>query len=39
MLGLEGNVANAAWRSAEDPEVRGTKIRRSEVLFPKPVSV
>jgi methionyl-tRNA synthetase len=39
MLGLEGNVANAAWRSAEDPGVRGTKIRRSEVLFPKPVSV
>ncbi|HEX6435447.1 MAG TPA: methionine--tRNA ligase [Gemmatimonadales bacterium] len=39
MLGLEGNAADAAWRSAEDPPVRGRKIQRAEVLFPKPVNV
>lgn len=39
MLGLPGNVADASWRSVEEPPGRGTKIQRSEVLFPKPVSV
>jgi methionyl-tRNA synthetase len=39
MLGLDGNVADASWRSAEEPLVAGRKIQRSEVLFPKPVSV
>jgi hypothetical protein len=39
MLGLEGNVADASWRSAVDPQLGGTKIQRSEALFPKPVSV
>ena len=39
MLGLEGNAADAPWSSAQEPPVRGRKIQRSEVLFPKPVSV
>jgi methionyl-tRNA synthetase len=39
MLGMEGNVAEASWTSAEEPPVPGKKIQRSEVLFPKPVSV
>jgi methionyl-tRNA synthetase len=39
MPGLDGNVADASWRSAEEPLVAGRKIQRSEVLFPKPVTV
>ena len=39
MLGLPGEVADASWHAVEQPQLRETKIRRSEVLFPKPVSV
>jgi methionyl-tRNA synthetase len=39
MLGLEGEVAGAAWSVAEAPPVSGRKISRSEVLFPKPAAV
>jgi methionyl-tRNA synthetase len=39
MLGLKGDAADASWRFAEEPGVAAMKIQRSEVLFPKPVSV
>jgi methionyl-tRNA synthetase len=39
MLGMEGSIAAAAWSAAEQPPVSGRKVRRSEVLFPKPASV
>jgi methionyl-tRNA synthetase len=39
MLGLDGTAADASWALAEHPAVLGRKTQRSEVLFPKPVSV
>jgi methionyl-tRNA synthetase len=39
MLGLEGEAASASWADAEDPPVAGRRIKRAEVLFPKPASV
>jgi hypothetical protein len=39
MLGQEGNAADASWSLVEEPLVVGRKIQRSDVLFPKPVSV
>jgi methionyl-tRNA synthetase len=38
-LGMEGEVARSEWSRAEQPEVGGRKVRRAEVLFPKPASV
>jgi methionyl-tRNA synthetase len=38
-LGLEGRVDAAAWSAAEQPEVGGRRVRRADVLFPKPATV
>jgi methionyl-tRNA synthetase len=38
-LGMEGNVAEANWKTAEAPEVEGQQTRRASILFPKPASV
>ena len=39
MLGMEGTVAAVQWESAEQTPVTGRRVRRSDVLFPKPASV
>jgi methionyl-tRNA synthetase len=39
MLGMDGSVTAVRWDSAEQPTVTGRRVRRSEVLFPKPASV
>jgi methionyl-tRNA synthetase len=39
MLGVEGPVASAPWREAEQPSIQGRRVRRGSVLFPKPASV
>jgi methionyl-tRNA synthetase len=39
MLGMDGQVSRAGWSAAEQPEVQGRQIRRTEVMFPKPASV
>jgi methionyl-tRNA synthetase len=39
MLGMDGQVAEAAPESVEQLQVSGRKIQRAEVLFPKPLSV
>jgi methionyl-tRNA synthetase len=39
MLGMDGSVSDLRWDSAEQPPLTGRRVRRSEVLFPKPASV
>jgi methionyl-tRNA synthetase len=39
MLGVEGPVASAPWREAEQPSIQSRRVRRGSVLFPKPASV
>jgi methionyl-tRNA synthetase len=39
MLGMDGTLGEASWKLAEQPPVENRRIRRSDVLFPKPATV
>ena len=39
LLGMEGEVAAAAWAGVEQPQIAGRTVRSPEVLFPKPAKV
>jgi methionyl-tRNA synthetase len=38
-LGMPGEVAAAAWETAQNPPVTGRSVGRASILFPKPASV